>query len=56
MNPRTRRLRRLRRKARKREAVVLDMLRRGFPRLKIAAEMAARFPSYVFHVKATFDD
>jgi hypothetical protein len=36
--------------------MVADWLRRGFPRLKIAAEMAARFPSYVFTVNATFDD
>lgn len=56
MNPRTRRLRRVRRKQRKAQAAVADMLRRGYPRLKIAAEMAARFPSYVFTVNATFDD
>lgn len=34
---------------------MLEYLKRGFPRLKIAAEMAARFPSYVFTVRATFD-
>jgi hypothetical protein len=55
MNPRTRRLRRQRRKARKRAAMVADLLRRGYPRLKIAAEMAERFRPYVFTVKATFD-
>lgn len=56
MNPRTRRLRRIRRKQRKAAMVVRRFLQLGYPRLKIAAEMAARFPSYVFTVKATFDD
>jgi hypothetical protein len=55
MNPRTRRLRRIRRRERKREEMVLNMLRRGYPRLKLAVELATKFPSYTFRVLATFD-
>lgn len=52
MNPRTRRLRRQRRKARK---FIDELLRKGYPRLKVAAELATKFPSYTFRVRATFD-
>jgi hypothetical protein len=53
MNPRTRRLRRHRRKARK---FIDELLRKGYPRLKIAAELETKFPIYTSRVHATFEE